>query len=245
MSLTVAYTALCTGIVVWLLLAWKFSAKSWQPQAAGVPDPAALEDERIPAARVGLWVFLAVITSLFGLFIAAFFMRMGHSSVAVDWKPFPEPLILWINTAVLLLASLAMQWARVSAARGSADDTKRALLLGGAFSLMFLIGQFLAWRLLVISGYFQPRNPAVAFFYLLTLAHGLHLLGGLYVWGRTFTRLRRFETPDGGRRELIDIRLTVELCTTYWHYLLLVWVALFALLLTHAFDSQLFFERLC
>jgi len=44
---------------------------------------------------------------------------------------------------------------------------------------------------------------------------------------------------------LIDIRLTVELCTTYWHYLLLVWVALFALLLTHAFDSQLFFERLC
>jgi len=239
MSLAVAYTALCTGIAVWLLLAWKFSAKPWQLQAAGVPDPATLEDDRIPAARVGLWVFLAVITSLFGLFIAAFFMRMGHSSPVADWKPFPEPMILWINTALLLLSSLAMQWARVSVSRGSADDARRALLLGGAFSLLFLVGQLLAWRLLVISGYFQPRNPAVAFFYLLTLVHGLHLLGGLYVWGRTFARVRR------GGLELIDIRLTVELCTTYWHYLLLVWIALFALLLTHAIDNQLFFERLC
>lgn len=239
MSLTFAYTALCTGIVVWALLAWKFSAKPWQLQAAGGPDPATVADERIPAARVGLWVFLAVVTSLFALFIAAFFMRMGHQSVAVDWKPFPEPLILWINTALLLLGSLAMQWARVSVARGRAGDTQRGLLLGGAFTLLFLIGQVLAWRLLVISGYFQPRNPAVAFFYLLTLAHALHLLGGLYVWGRTYARLRQ---PG---RELIDIRLTVELCTTYWHYLLLVWVVVFALLLTHSIDSQLFFERLC
>jgi cytochrome c oxidase subunit 3 len=60
---------------------------------------------------------------------------------------------------------------------------------------------------------------------LLTGVLGLHLLGGLYVWGRTYIRLRY------QRAELIDVRLSVELCSVYWHYLLLVWIVLFGLLL--------------
>src|SRR5262245_50991344 len=115
MSLTVAYGALLTGIVVWLVLVKKLSAKSWQPQPAGGVDAADVQPSRPAAARVGLWIFLAVITSLFGLFISAYYMRMGHGGqMATDWKPFPEPLILWINTTVLILSSLAMQWARSS-----------------------------------------------------------------------------------------------------------------------------------
>ena len=69
-------------------------------------------------------------------------------------------------------------------------------------------------------------NPAVAFFYLLTAVHGLHLLGGLFVWGKTVTRMAR---PGA---ELIDVRSSVELCTVYWHFLLLVWLVLFAVLLS-------------
>jgi cytochrome c oxidase subunit III len=84
----------------------------------------------------------------------------------------------------------------------------------------------LAWRQLNQTGYFVTGNPATAFFYLLTAVHGLHLLGGLVVWGRTVARMTRAGV------ELIDIRLSVELCTLYWHYLLLVWLVLFAVLLS-------------
>jgi cytochrome c oxidase subunit 3 len=76
-----------------------------------------------------------------------------------------------------------------------------------------------------VSGYLLG-NPAVAFFYLLTAVHGLHLLGGLFVWGKTVIRMAR------PRVELVDLRLSVELCTVYWHYLLLVWLVLFGLLLS-------------
>jgi cytochrome c oxidase subunit III len=69
-------------------------------------------------------------------------------------------------------------------------------------------------------------NPATAFFYLFTGVHGLHLLGGLVVWARTVARMTRSDV------ELIDVRLSVELCTVYWHYLLLVWLVLFAVLLS-------------
>jgi cytochrome c oxidase subunit 3 len=89
-----------------------------------------------------------------------------------------------------------------------------------------LAGQLYAWRQLEEAGLLVPSNPAIAFFYLLTAVHGLHLFGGLFVWARTLMRMR----PK--RVEPIDVRLSIELCTVYWHYLLLVWLVLFALLLS-------------
>jgi cytochrome c oxidase subunit 3 len=71
--------------------------------------------------------------------------------------------------------------------------------------------------------YFEMTNPAIAFFYLITGLHGLHLLGGLVAWGRTVARV-------WGDFDVAKIRHSVELCTLYWHFLLGVWVVLFGLL---------------
>lgn len=224
MSLTVAYGALLTGVIVWLVLVRMFSARSWEGQA--VADDAHSGVGFAPA-KVGLWVFLAVITSLFALFISAYYMRMGHGHGPVqDWSPLSEPAVLWVNTALLILGSVAMQWARANVLHGQLNRTRDGLLLGGLLTLAFLAGQFFAWREIRASGFFSPQNPAVAFFYLLTAVHGVHLLGGLYVWARTLNRMRRKDL------EAIDVRMSVELCTVYWHYLLFVWLVLFGLLLS-------------
>jgi cytochrome c oxidase subunit III len=231
LSLTVAYFALATGIVVWLILVRKLSAKSWEAQSAAAID--ADEAPRWSAPRVGLWVFLAVITSLFGLFVSAYYMRLsGHhgSGPATDWNALSEPPVLWLNTLLLIAASVAMQAARKSARSGSVERSFTPLLFGGLLTLAFLAGQFYAWTLVRESEFFSPLNPAVAFFYLLTAVHGLHLLGGLYVWGRTLARMRKEDV------EAIDvlqsIQQSVELCSVYWHFLLLVWLGLFAVMLS-------------
>ena len=229
MSLTVAYFALATGIVVWLLLVRKLSAKSWEAQPASAIDA---EAPRWPAQRIGLWVFLAVITSLFGLFVSAYYMRLsGHHGTgpAQDWMALSEPPVLWLNTVLLIAASVAMQAAR-KAVRTSVERGFTALLLGGLLTLAFLGGQFYAWGQVRESEFFSPVNPAVAFFYLLTAVHGLHLLGGLYVWGRTLARMRKEDA------EAIDVRQSinqsVELASVYWHFLLLVWLGLFTVMLS-------------
>lgn len=222
MSLTVAYGALITGVVVWLILVRKLSAKSWE--TAGAP---AEGGERFPPARVGLWVFLAVISSLFALFISAYYMRMGHGhEVSEDWNAVSEPLVLWLNTLLLILGSIAMQWGRAQLARGDVARTRDGMLLGGLLTLAFLGGQLFAWREIRAGEFFTMSSPAIAFFYLLTAVHGAHLLGGLYVWSKTLLRMQRKDV------EAIDVRLSVELCTVYWHYLLFVWLVLFALLLS-------------
>lgn len=170
--------------------------------------------------QVGLGAFLAVATSLFALLIAAYQMRM----VGADWTALALPKVLWLNTAVLILASVAMQWTLVVARQGQMDNVRKGLIAGGVFTLGFLAGQVWAWQQLNALGHFTAANPAYAFFLLLTTLHGMHLLGGLWVWARTTVRAVRGV-------EIAKVRLSVELCTVYWHFLLLVWAVLLAVLL--------------
>ncbi len=222
MSLSVAVVALLAGLVVWGLLARRLTARPWE--TPGAPEESeSTATLNLPPAKVGLWALLAVVTSLFGLFISAYYMRMEHAHG--DWNPVTLPRLLWLNTALLILGSVGMQWARAAARRGQAQQVRVGLIAGGVLTWAFLAGQLAAWGELSASGYLAS-NPAIAFFYLLTGVHGLHLLGGLFVWTKTVFRILK---PGV---EVIDLRLSVELCTTYWHYLLLVWLVLFALLLS-------------
>jgi cytochrome c oxidase subunit 3 len=72
---------------------------------------------------------------------------------------------------------------------------------------------------------YASSNPSIAFFYVLTAMHGLHLIGGLYVWARSVIKVSRNADAE-------SIRLSVELCTVYWHFLLLVWALLFSLMIS-------------
>ena len=228
MKLSVAFAALASGIVVWWLIVRRLTARPWEAQgstagreAAGVLDPA--------PARTGLWVFLAVLTSLFALCITGYWMRMGHGPAAgvapIDWRPLTEPRVLWLNTALLVLGSVSMQWARHAADRGDAARTQIAWLCGGVFAAAFIVGQGIAWRQLQAAGAYAASNPANAAFYLLTGLHAVHLIGGLVAWVRTSLRMFRADST------VDSTRLSVELCTVYWHFLLLVWLVLFGLLL--------------
>jgi cytochrome c oxidase subunit 3 len=228
MSLTVAYAALATGIIVWLVLVSKLRVKPWEAQVATSEGAV---NHGVAPKRMGLWIFLAVITSLFCLFLSAYYMRMGshggHSTHGPsDWTAVRDPGILWLNTIILIVGSVAMQSARAAVTRGQLDQTRLRLFAAGLLTAGFLIGQMVAWRQLRLSEVFTPQNPAVAFFYVLTAVHGLHLLGGLFVWTRTLARSLKKDI------EAIDLRLSVELTTVYWHYLLLVWLGLFAVLLS-------------
>lgn len=224
MSSAAAYLALLAGVVVWALLVRKLTTRPWELDAVEQGGIEALP--HAAPARVGLWVFLGVVTSLFALFMSAYYMRMGHGhGTAHDWYPLDEPRVLWVNSLLLIAASIAMQSARSRIAHQRVEGARDALLIGGIFTLVFICGQLYAWSWVHDSGRFDATNPAVAFFYVITAVHGLHLVGGLVVWARTLRRM------VGKRLELIDVQLPIELCAVYWHFLLVVWLVLFALLL--------------
>ena len=77
----------------------------------------------------------------------------------------------------------------------------------------------------------MATNPADAFFYILTGLHGVHMLGGLWFWARA-TRAVWGGLETRPVTEVAQVRLRVQLCSVYWHYLLLIWLVLFGLLLS-------------
>ena len=222
------FIAMLTAITVWWLLIQRLKDKPWTKQGV---LPTSQDTVTSSAPKVGLWVFLAVVSSLFGLFASAYMMRVGGHGGLVSWQALDEPSVLWINTLVLVLASGAMQIARN---RIDADDFtggRSYFLAAGLLTVVFLAGQAFAWQQARAGGNVGPGSPAYAFFVLLTAVHGLHLIGGLWVLGRTTARIfRGVEANNVVARS--RIRLSVQLCTTYWHWLLLVWLGVFALLLS-------------
>ena len=195
------------------------TAKPWEAAQARADDFHFGGTFALPTEKLGLRVFLAVVTILFLLLIMAYGVRMESE----DWRPTPELRLLWLNTVLLVIGSVAMQWARVSARRHDMDGVRFGMLAGGVFAVAFLVGQIVAWRQLNSLVVFDIANPAIAFFFLITGLHGLHLLVGLVVLGRTASKVWR----GAGAAE---VRLSVELFTVYWHYLLLIWLVLFGLL---------------
>lgn len=219
MTITLLFLALLMGAVLWWLFRQSINVRPWMAEGS-IKDVHAGALAR-PPAKTALWIFLAVVTSLFALFVSAYAMRMQVG----DWNALPEPGLLWWNTIVLAVTSVAMQWTVLAANRRDAGGVRTGLIAGGALTFTFLAGQYVVWQQLADSGYFLSTNPANAFFYLLTAMHGLHLLGGLVAWGRTTTKVLR-------GTDVTKVRLSVELCATYWHFLLLIWLVLFAVLLS-------------
>jgi cytochrome c oxidase subunit III len=207
------------AVIVWWLFRQTINVQPWNAQLAVAEVPGARATR--PAAKTALWVFLAVASSLFVLFVSAYSMRLALT----DWTPLPRPRLLMLNTLLLVGASLAMQWTVQAARRVDRQDVRRGMAASGLLTFGFLAGQLFVWKQLHDAGFFLSANAATAFFYLLTAVHGLHVLGGLVAWARASARAWRGADPA-------RTRLGVELCATYWHYLLAVWLALYVLLVS-------------
>ena len=102
----------------------RLAEKSWETTGPGDLDPA---DYRPEAARVGLWVYFGVIVILFGLITSAYLVRMGDTFMihgpTTDWRAMPEPPLIWVNSFILLVNSLAWEAARIAARRANATAT--------------------------------------------------------------------------------------------------------------------------
>ncbi|WP_457301967.1 cytochrome c oxidase subunit 3 [Phyllobacterium sp. P5_D12] len=217
MSAILIFLAGLASIIIWWMAQQRLTSKPWL-ESARASDFSPITRSQIPTVKIGLGVFLAVVGALFTLFISAYFMRMGLQ----DWWAIPLPGVLWVNTAALVVSSIALEMAKSSAQQNDANAMKIALLASFVTAIGFLAGQLFAWHELVSEGYVLADNPANSFFYLITGMHGLHILGGLLVLSRTTFNVWQGEPPK-------EARLSIELCAMYWHFMLIVWLVIFAL----------------
>lgn len=171
-----------------------------------------------------MWFGMAAVVMLFAAFTSAMVVRQGLST---DWVSFPLPRILGLSTAILLASSLTLELSRRSLRAGSGESFARWLYVTTLLGLMFLGSQLAAWRELASRGVYLVTNPSSSFFYLLTAAHGVHLLGGVVALLYLVVR--------AGRIALNPRRATaVEVTAIYWHFMDGLWLYILLLLIVRS-----------
>jgi cytochrome c oxidase subunit 3 len=171
------------------------------------------------ASFIGLYVLLAASLMVFVALTGAFVFRRGLSG---DWASMPKPQILFLNTAVLLASSFALEMARRALRAGLRSKFNAWWSAGAVLGVLFLLGQALAWQQLKDLGIYVATSPSSSFFYVLTASHAFHLVGGvaalIYVAARSLS-----QGLGTARRTVIDIS------AIFWHFLDGLWVYLMVL----------------
>lgn len=194
----------------------------WRNLVPAEGDLRRVKDYSPPPASTGIWVGLAAITMSFAALTSAMVVRQGSN----DWRHLTLPWVLYFNTALLLASSVTLEISRRKVAgfmgglRIDLGVPSRWLYATLGLGLLFVVGQYAAWRQLRAQGLYLATNPSSSFFYVFTAAHALHVLGGLagliYVIRRLRTSALRRSTLDAASR--------------YWHFMDVLWVYLLILL---------------
>jgi len=187
----------------------------------GGDDDGKRPPKRRPSPRryyTGIALGIVSVLMFFMALASAYLVRRGSA----DWVPVRVPMLMWFNTAMLLLSSGTIEMARKRLGLLDVVGFTRLWGLTTILGVVFLIGQVVAWRQLVGEGIYLASNPASSFFYIFTGAHALHVIGGvgalLYVAWRNFERVQLTRV------------VAAEVASYYWHFMDALWLFLLALL---------------
>jgi cytochrome c oxidase subunit III len=197
----------------------------WRNLVPADGDLRRVKDYSPPPASTGIWVGLAAITMSFAAFTSALIVRQGNAN---DWRHFTLPPVLYLNTLVIIASSVTLEIARrrIAAFMGGARskdnqaNPARWLYITLFLGLLFVAGQTFAWVQLRSQGFGLATNVSYSFFYVLTVAHALHVFGGLGGLVRVIAKLNKS----------VLRRSTLDATSRYWHFMGVLWLYLLLLL---------------
>lgn len=161
---------------------------------------------------------VSIVMFFMGMVAAFIFLRSTNRG----WVTIRIPAIVYFNTLILLCSSGIIELARRRLAFADVLRFRKLWLFATGLGFAFLIGQLIAWRELVLAGFYVATNQASSFFYIFTGLHGLHLLGG--ICALLYVSFRKFEKAGVSRS------VAAEVASYYWHFMDGLWIFLLALL---------------
>ena len=176
-------------------------------------------------AKVVTWFLLLVVLMTFGGMIGAYVVISTNG--AAEWQPFALPIQVWLSTVLIIASSATYQIAKNSLFNDNYTRTRRFLIVTSVLGAAFIASQILVWMALVDRGFYLRGNPYAGFFYILTAAHALHVIGGIIALGAVLLRVwidTAYEPELAYRRNL------TRSVGWYWHFMGGLWLVLFGLL---------------
>ena len=167
-------------------------------------------------------VIFGVSTVLFTLIVTGYLYSIP---VSQDTGYLLKPNLLWLNTLILLFVAYFFNKITNDIKNNKFEKIKSNLLIVGFLSYIFLFGQIVFWFQLIESGNYVSTNTYFSSFYIFTALHGLHLLGGLFFWGKIFSKVNKLKTD-----EILKEKKSIDALALYWTFLLIVWIVFFLII---------------
>ena len=198
------------------------SDKPWDKEQMETDDHHQGKTFDISLQTSAVVVIFGVSTVLFTLVVTGYLYSIP---VSQDTSYLLKPNLLWVNTLFLLFVAYFFNKITDDLKNNKLKKIKSNLLIVGFLSYAFLFGQIFFWLQLMESGNYVSTNNYFSSFYIFTALHGLHLLGGLFFWGKTFSKVNKLKIE-----KIIDEKKSVDALSLYWTFLLIVWIVFFLIM---------------
>ena len=195
--------------------------------------PSSKDTYFIHPKKFTLWLFLASIVMMFGAFTSALIVSRGEAVSKSTWLSFSIPSYFTISCIMIIASSVAMQYSYIQARRNNLETLRTSLWITLALGLGFLVTQILGFRTLIQNEIYLSNQMQVgerlfdmtasSYFYLISLIHGLHVIGGILVLIGVLVAAYKYLIHS-------KAMLKINLCTTYWHFVGVLWLYLYAIL---------------
>ena len=193
--------------------------KPWEKEQAAIDNSHSGKTFDLSKQTSAVIVIFGLSTVVFSLVLTSYLYTIPAEQ---DTNFLLKPNLLWINTVVLFFVTYF--FGRITKDLEKKDTTKikKNLILVGGLSYLFLFGQIFFWYQLMQNEKFVSTNSYFSSFYFFTALHGLHLLGGLFFWGKVCSKTLRLK-----ENEIISQEKNISALSLYWTFLLIVWLIFF------------------
>ena len=170
-------------------------------------------------------IIFGVSTTLFSLIFTGYLYSLPPEQ---DTTFILKANLVWINTLVLILVTFFFNKISSDLKKNITEKIKKNLIYVGGLSYLFLFLQLVLWYQLMKSGNFVSTNTYFSSFYFFTALHGIHLLGGLFFWGKVSSRIFKMKEIDFKNEEK-----NINALSLYWFFLFVVWFVFFAIMFVY------------
>ncbi len=196
--------------------------KPWEKEQAAIDSLHQGKTFNVSIQKSAVIIIFGIATVLFSLIFTGYIYTLPPSQ---DTKYLLKPNLLWINTSILFFVAYYFNKVIQDLKNKINLKIKKNLIIIGALSYLFLFGQLIFWVQLMKSGNYVSTNSYFSSFYIFTALHGIHLLGGLFFWGKVASRVLKLDN-----NKIIDEEKNISALSLYWTFLLIVWIMFFLMI---------------
>ena len=196
--------------------------KPWEENQVAIDSTHSGQTFNLSNQMSAVIIIFGVSTAIFSLIFTGYLYSLPPEQ---DTTFILKTALVWINTVILILVTFFFNKISSDLKKNLTEKIRKNLIYVGGLSYLFLFLQLTLWYQLMKTGNFVDTNTYFSSFYIFTALHGIHLLGGLFFWGKVCSRIFKLNEKDYVKEEK-----NINALALYWFFLFVVWIVFFAIM---------------